>query len=232
MFVRDGGPGAAVRMRRGWFDDTAMRELRPGIRSKGSGADVSSPDGADFRLRLGLRRQPALIRVLAVDIRFSMDGPEPLPRQHLHRTAVEVAEVRGHVPARTPRRAGRGTDHRDVGRLLQRRPPALVVGRADAGQGLPRWSDNIVRTIRRDPLCGAQPAQPRLRAWRDRRAPVPSAFPSGTGPDGKTEAGFKPGSGGHVRTGRPGGRGVPRTDALAQASTEITEGSGDHGNPP
>ena len=102
-----------------------------------------------------------------------LDGrPGPLPRQHLHRTAVAVAEVRGRVPARTPQRAGRGTDHRDVGRLLQRRAPALVVGRADAGRGLPRWSDNIVRTTRRGAVHGPQPARPRLRGWRspDRRA--------------------------------------------------------------
>ena len=113
-----------------------------------------------------------------------------------------VAEVRGRVSARTPRRAGRGTDHRDAGRLLQRGPPALVAGRPDAGRGLPRWSGTIVRTMRRDAVPGAQPAQRHLRAWRDRRAPVPSAFPSGAGPDGKTEAGFKPGSGGCVRTRR------------------------------
>ena len=59
-----------------------------------------------------------------------------------------------------------------------------------------------MRTMRRDAVPGAQPAKRRLGAWRDRRAPVPSAFPSGAGPDGKTEAGFKPGSGGRVRTGR------------------------------
>ena len=59
-------------------------------------------------------------------------------------------------------------------------------------------------TIRRDALYGAQPAQRRLRAWRGRRAPVPSAFPSGAGPDGKTEAGFEPAPGGRVRTGRSG----------------------------
>ena len=62
--------------------------------------------------------------------------------------------------------------------------------------------------------------QPRLRVWRGRRAPVPSAFPSGAGPDGKTEAGLKPGSGGRVRTGRsetvavlgPGARPGPNRD--------------------
>lgn len=32
---------------------------------------------------------------------------------------------------------------------------------------------------RRDAVHRAQPAQPRLRAWRDRRAPVPCALPSG-----------------------------------------------------
>lgn len=39
-----------------------------------------------------------------------------------------------------------------------------------------------MRTMRRDAVPGAQPAQRRLRAWRDRRAPVPCALPSGAGP--------------------------------------------------
>ena len=48
-----------------------------------------------------------------------------------------------------------------------------------------------MRTIRRD---ATQPAQRRLRAWRDCRPPVPSVFPSAASPDGKAEVIFKPGS--------------------------------------
>lgn len=89
--------------------------------------------------------------------------------------------------------------------FYKRRPPALVVRRADARRGLPRWSNNVVTTIRRGALYGAQPARPRLTAWRGRRAPVPSVFPSGAGPDGKTEAGLQTGVGrGASRTGRSG----------------------------
>lgn len=172
-------------------------------------------------------------RVLAADIRFSMDGRGRFLDQHLHRTAVEVAEVRGRVPARTPRRVGRGTDYRDVGRLLQRRAPALVVGRADAGRGLPGWSDSIVTTIRRDPLYGAQPAQPRLRAWRYRRASAPSAFPSGAGPDRKTEAGFISGLRGCVHTGRSGTvtvLGPTRLSRPRPGSPKASESTGIHLN--
>ena len=69
--------------------------------------------------------------------RALLDGrPGPLPRQHLHRTAVAVAEVRGGLPPRTPERAGCPTDHRLVDRLLQRGAPSLVPGRADAGRRL------------------------------------------------------------------------------------------------
>ena len=53
-----------------------------------------------------------------------------------------------------------------------------------------------MRTIRRD---ATQPAQRRLRAWRDCRAPVPSVFPSAASPDAKTEVMFKPGSGESTR---------------------------------
>ena len=48
-----------------------------------------------------------------------------------------------------------------------------------------------MRTIRRD---ATQPAQRCLRSSRDLRAALPSVFPSGTSPDGKTEVIFKPGS--------------------------------------
>ena len=88
-----------------------------------------------------------------------------------------------------------------VDRLLQRGAPALVAGRADTGRGLSRKHGGVVRTIRRDATHGAQPAQRRLRAWRDCRAPVPSVFPSEASPDGKTEVIFKPGSEESVRTG-------------------------------
>ena len=66
-----------------------------------------------------------------------LDGrPGPVPRQHLHRAAVAVAEVRGRVSPRTPGRAGRRTHHRFLDRLLQRGAPALVPSRADAGRRL------------------------------------------------------------------------------------------------
>ena len=85
-----------------------------------------------------------------------------------------------------------------------------------------------MRTIRRD---ANQPAQ-RLRAWRYCRPPVPSVFPSAASPDGKTEVIFKPGSGESVQTGRLGTPAVPGQDALGPGSSEITEGFGDHRNPP
>ena len=71
-----------------------------------------------------------------------------------------------------------------------------------------------MRTIRRD---ATQPAQRRLRAWRDRRAPVPSVFPSAASPDGKTEVTFKPGSGESVQTGRLGTPAVPGQTRSARA---------------
>ena len=139
-----------------------------------------------------------------------LDGrPGPVPRQHLHRTAVAVAEVRGRVPLRASRRSGGRTDHRLVDRLLQRGAPALVAGRADTGRGLSRKHGGVVRTIRRGATHGEQPAQRRLRAWRDCRAPVPSVFPSEASPDGKTEVIFKPGSEESVRTGWLGTLAVP-----------------------
>ena len=66
-----------------------------------------------------------------------------------------------------------------------------------------------MRTIRHGATHGAQPAQRRLRAWRDCRAPVPSVFPSEASPDGKTEVIFKPGSEESVRTGWLGTPAVP-----------------------
>ena len=71
-----------------------------------------------------------------------------------------------------------------------------------------------MRTIRRD---ATQPAQRRLRAWRDCRAPVPSVFPSAASPDGKTEVIFKPGSGESVQTGRLGTLAVPGQTRSARA---------------
>ena len=63
--------------------------------------------------------------------RALLDGrPWPLPRQHLHRAAVAVAEVRGGVPLRAPGRARRPTHHRLVDRLLQQvRPHSSLGGR-------------------------------------------------------------------------------------------------------
>ena len=61
--------------------------------------------------------------------------------------------------------------------------------------------ERLVRTMRRDAVPGAQPGAT-APANVAGSPPVPSALPSGAGPDGKTEAEFKPGSGGRVRTGR------------------------------
>ena len=74
-----------------------------------------------------------------------------------------------------------------------------------------------MRTIRRDAIHEAQPAQRRLRAWRDRRAPVPSVFPSAASPDGKTEVMFKPRSGESVQTDRLGTPAVPGQTRSARA---------------
>ena len=71
-----------------------------------------------------------------------------------------------------------------------------------------------MRTIRRD---ATQPAQRRLRAWRDRRAPVPSVSPSAASLDGKTEVMFKPGSEESVQTGRLGTPAVPGQTRSARA---------------
>ena len=90
----------------------------------------------------------------------------PLPRQHLNRAAVAVAEVRGRVPLRASGRGGCRTDHRLMDRLLQRGAPALVSGRAGAGRSLPRRRGENMRTIRRGDAHGAQPARRRLRARR------------------------------------------------------------------
>ena len=49
-----------------------------------------------------------------------------------------------------------------------------------------------MKTIRCDAIHRAEPAQRRLRSWRDCRAPVPSFFPSGASPDGKKEVRLKP----------------------------------------
>ena len=74
-----------------------------------------------------------------------------------------------------------------------------------------------MRTIRRDAIHEAQPAQRRLRAWQDCRAPVPSVFPSAASPDGKTEVMFKPGSGESAQTGRLGTPAVPGQTRSARA---------------
>ena len=198
--------------------DDALGWRAPEILNTDQGAQFTSEAFAD--------------RVLAAGVTFSMDGQGPLPRQHLHRAAVAVAEVRGGVPLRAPGRARRRTHHWFLDRLLQRGAPALVPSRTDAGRSLSRRRGGVVRTIRRDAIHEAQPAQRRLRAWRDRRAPVPSVFPSAASPDGKTEVMFKPRLGGE-RPDRPArDPGGPRSDALGPGSSEITEGFGDHRNPP
>ena len=74
-----------------------------------------------------------------------------------------------------------------------------------------------MRTIRRDAIHEAQPAQRRLRGWRDRRAPVPCVLPSAASPDGKTEVMFKPRSGESVQTGRLGTPAVPGQTRSARA---------------
>ncbi len=104
--------------------DDALGWRAPEILNTDQGAQFTSEAFAD--------------RVLAAGAAFSMDGRGPLPRQHLHRAAVAVAEVRGGVPSRAPRRSGRRTHHRLVVRLLQRGAPAFVPRRADAGRCLPQ----------------------------------------------------------------------------------------------
>ena len=71
-----------------------------------------------------------------------------------------------------------------------------------------------MRTTRRD---ANQPAQRRLRAWQDCRAPVPSVSPSAASPDGKTEVIFKPGSRESVQTDRLGTPAVPGQTRSARA---------------
>ena len=90
-----------------------------------------------------------------------------------------------------------------------------------------------MRTIRRD---ATQPAQRRLRAWRDCRAPVPSVFPSAARPDGKTEGTFKPGSEESIRTGRLGTLAVPGRTYPPRAAAQLADLDGDtlrvHGKGP
>lgn len=108
-----------------------------------------------------------------------------------------------------------------------RRPRTSVGGRTPGDAY--RDGAGCHENVRRNAVPGAQPASRRLRAWRDRRAPVPSAFPSGAGSVGKTAAGFKPGSGGRVRTGRSGTVAVlgptrsPRPQPRSPRALETTE---------
>ena len=74
-----------------------------------------------------------------------------------------------------------------------------------------------MRTTRRDAIHEAQPAQRRLQAWWDCRAPVPSVSPSAASPDGETEVIFKPGSRESVQTGRLGTPVVPGQTRSARA---------------
>ena len=71
-----------------------------------------------------------------------------------------------------------------------------AAGRAEARRGLPRWSGDIVRRMRRGTLHRAQPAQRLLRGWQGRCTLVPTVFP--------TVVGFQPASGGHVHTDQSG----------------------------
>ena len=62
--------------------------------------------------------------------------PRPLSRQHLHREAVAVAEVRVGVPARTVRWTRCRARDRRLVQLLQQCAPALVARRSNAGRCL------------------------------------------------------------------------------------------------
>ena len=155
--------------------------------------------------------------MLAAAVTFSMDGRgrfldnifiERLWRS-LKYEAVYLHELRDGLERRT--------HHWFLDRLPQRGAPALVPSRTDAGRGLSRRRGGAARTTRRDAIHEAQPAQRRLRAWRDCRAPVPSFFPSAASPDGKTEVMFRPGSGESVRTGRLGTPAVPGQTCSAPA---------------
>ena len=64
--------------------------------------------------------------------------PGPLHGQYIHRTSVAVAQIRGHLPARTDRRLCRRAGHRRVDRLLQHRAAPFVPRRSDAGGSLRR----------------------------------------------------------------------------------------------
>ena len=77
-------------------------------------------------------------RVLAAGARCSMDGRGPVPRQHLRRTPVAFAEVRGGLPARVGGRSGRRAPDRIVDRLLQRVAPSFGPGWPVARRGPPR----------------------------------------------------------------------------------------------
>ena len=162
-----------------------------------------------------------------------LDGrPRPLPRQHLHRAAVAVAEVRGGVPLRAPGRARRRTHHWFLDRLLQRGAPALVAERADAGRSLSRSRGGVVRTIRRDAIHEAQPGATTPASVAG--SPRAGSLRLPVGSQSRRE------DGGYVQTGVGGERpdrpardpGGPRPDALGPGSSEITEGFGDHRNPP
>ena len=82
-----------------------------------------------------------------------------------------------------------------------------------------------MRTIRRDAIHEAQPAQRRLRAWRDCRAPVPSVFPSAASPDGKTEG---TGVGGE----HPASSGTPRALETIGIHLNIALGLSNEVGPP
>ena len=69
------------------------------------------------------------------DVAISMDG-RPLYGQHLYRTPLALAQIRGGLPARTDRRLQGRTGHRRVDRFLQHRTAPFRPRRRDAGRDL------------------------------------------------------------------------------------------------
>ena len=66
--------------------------------------------------------------------------PVPVHRQHLHRAAVALPQIRGCLSARPCRRLPGPARHRRVDQLLQRRTAPLGPRRKNPGRGLPRRS--------------------------------------------------------------------------------------------
>ena len=72
------------------------------------------------------------------EVAISMDGRGRSHGQHLHRTPVAVAEIRGRLSQRVGGRLRGRTRHRRLDRLLQRQAAAFGARREDARAGLPR----------------------------------------------------------------------------------------------